>query len=790
MGDADKKINVEITTHAELTALRNYEQQLVGQIAKAKAVGDAYKDLEIKLGDVRAKLADFSAWDKAGAELTDFASKIPGVGAVVNLLNGSFLTVAGGITAVSGAVKLCVASFHAFEQAEQRLASLNQALAVTGQYSQESSAGVLALVKAQKEHGIAASESMPAIENLIKLGRVHTEQLGTELEAVKGLAFLTGGDLTSASTLWSKALEGNTMMLQRWLPELKTVGTEEEKIALARTRLNAAAKGYDSQVETSIGASKQLTIASGDLLSRFGGLLEKTLGLSDGTRNLAFVFKWYADFMPGVAENTTKVNVKMAALEETSRTVAETLRGAGIALQDLSSTRTGDFTADLKAADDAVKTLNESLDLALRRKDELLSSELAAQKADLRFKEQQALQTSKTPEDKHLVEVFFAGKQATLEDDFKRRKITNEQTAAQAGLTNVETRLQQNQSAVHAARNAEDDAMAARETRQKTLPDDALAQYATLKGILESAKKDLAAAPTLTESGQKPQLRDYYTDRALEIYDRRAADEKLIHDATAKMAEWEKAGVTSLEERMKAEAAALAATHALVEQTTASTAELKKAQADYQQKLTLAGQALETLTVNTAATKLEHNAKITAAQQTVVSKINQEDQDAQTAAAQSASAEKKKAADAEKHRQDEAARLYGLELQEARKGIQGQSLTAEGERANLTAAEFALKKWLATRAPSTMPAGVKAQLDKLPPTAASGQPGVPQANAAPLPGSGLSFPPPLDTSAIATALQHGNAASQAALDKLVAVAEDHSATFAKINQRLDNLRAT
>ena len=67
MGDADKKINVEITTHAELTALRNYEQQLVGQIAKAKAVGDAYKDLEIKLGDVRAKLADFSAWDKAGA---------------------------------------------------------------------------------------------------------------------------------------------------------------------------------------------------------------------------------------------------------------------------------------------------------------------------------------------------------------------------------------------------------------------------------------------------------------------------------------------------------------------------------------------------------------------------------------------------------------------------------------------------------------------------------------------------------------------------------------------------
>jgi len=62
------------------------------------------------------------------------------------------------------------------------------------------------------------------------------------------LAALTGGDLTSAAMLWSKALEGNLMGVQRLMKAELEGHTEAEKLAIARERLTEAAKAFDAQL--------------------------------------------------------------------------------------------------------------------------------------------------------------------------------------------------------------------------------------------------------------------------------------------------------------------------------------------------------------------------------------------------------------------------------------------------------------------------------------------------------------------------------------------------------------
>ena len=144
----DNKIDIEISTHAEITSLRNYEAQLVRQIIAARAVGGEYKELAADLAKVRARLSDFSGWEKLTASLTDFASKIPGVSVAVSALNGSFLQLATGAGSLREAAQFTKAAVAAFEQAEQRLVGLRAALALTGQANTANEQSVMALVKA------------------------------------------------------------------------------------------------------------------------------------------------------------------------------------------------------------------------------------------------------------------------------------------------------------------------------------------------------------------------------------------------------------------------------------------------------------------------------------------------------------------------------------------------------------------------------------------------------------------------------------------------------------------
>ena len=439
MGEGSQ-LKIEIAAHVELAALRELEAQLQRDIVRAQALGRPVEEIaekERQLAATQERLGQFSFLEKAKGELTEFASKIPGVGAAVNLLNGSFLTAAAGAEVLKKGIDFCVESFHAFELAEARLASLNQALAVTGQYSATTAQQVRDLVTAQKEHGIAASESMPALETLIKLGKTHTDQLGTEFAAVKGFAFLLGSDLPAAAQQWSRALEGNTMMLTRYFGAAAEGLSKEEKIAFYRQRLIESAAAYDAKLQTAEGATKILANATGDLMARFGGLLEKTFALSEGTRELGFIFQSLANELPPVEEHTKKINVQKTAVDD----LATAFKNAGLQVSELNLGTGDEFANWLKDLTEKTQNLNSELDHARQLKDQLSEAKEARELADLELQKETKLAGIKDPHQRRLVEAEFDAQRNEVRGRYKKEREDNAVTTDKDKLTNAQNAL-------------------------------------------------------------------------------------------------------------------------------------------------------------------------------------------------------------------------------------------------------------------------------------------------------------------------------------------------------------
>ena len=438
----DNNLQINITAAVEVAALRQLETSLQRQVVEARALQKPVQDLENQLAGVQQRLGGFSFFDKAKSELTEFASKIPGVGALVNSLNGSFLSVAGGVAVLKEGAQAVHAAVAAFEQAEQRLVGLRAALALTGQANTANEQSVMALVKAQKEFAIAGSESQPVIETLLKLGRVRVEQLGQEFESVKGLAALTGGDLTTAATLWSKALEGNTTMLQRWMPELKTATSQEEKLAMARERLTEAAKAFDAQAETDLGAHKKLNNALGDLMSRLGGMINTVVPFGDGVRTAAKFTQDLANVLPSVTSNVAPVNSALAESQQVTKELAATFETLGLKAKGaLSGAGADGLEGELDGVAKKADDVNAKLEETLRIQNEFREADTAVKIANLRLEETTALGKETTPEGRRIVEAQFAEKRRQIEDAAKLAKLTDEKSALQAPLANAQIAL-------------------------------------------------------------------------------------------------------------------------------------------------------------------------------------------------------------------------------------------------------------------------------------------------------------------------------------------------------------
>ena len=467
MGDTDLKIHISAT--AELAALRSLEAETQRNIVKLEALKIAGRQIdEIQLAKFKTELASVQSalgnqsWlSKFGAELQGYAAKIPGVGEAMRALNGATGPLSQGFMVLSAAVTAAGVALHEFAKAEAAVTRMDAALANMGMLTDTNRVAFQGLAKElQETTGVARDEWYSILERLIKTGKVQVDQVEQHTTAIKNLAGLLGGDITTATHLYTMALQGNFSMLGRHGIVLNENATATEKLAdLQRQAAQRGAGILEAQTQTLTGAFKAAGHGVAELTMSIGGWLASILPVRAVAQGIGDSLSYWG-------EQIGMVVPQLDGLENKVGAVSETAPKAGKHLKQLA-----DYTA-------ALATATENSATALERENTALAT--AAKAAEEKLKAQQKLKLAElearddlTPQQKAVEQAKLTGAGAEelfqLKQTETQARIANLTTAEQAAnqkLSAAQERLreQQGRARMAAAQDAKDQLL----QRQKT----------------------------------------------------------------------------------------------------------------------------------------------------------------------------------------------------------------------------------------------------------------------------------------------------------------------------------
>lgn len=298
--------------------------------------------------------------------LLDAAGKLPGVGKFITEFQGAGGALAGLAAAFAGAAK----SLNEYAAQEEKITSLDAALAqnqlLTEKYreSLQNLAGEL-----QNTTGVADDTWFEALARLTQFGS-NPKTIGMDIEAVKNLAGLLGGDVTQAAEAYSRALQGNYEIFSRYGIQIEATGTQTEKLAALQQQLADRGGGQLEARNKSInGQWRQMKNNLGDVAEAFGGLIAQTGFAQNVFNGLASSFGWLSnqlsDFTPvvdGLENSLKKVQPSSAAAEAALKRYGDEVK----AQTDLS-----------KAFEDALNRETDAIVRKQRALDEITDAKMA-----------------------------------------------------------------------------------------------------------------------------------------------------------------------------------------------------------------------------------------------------------------------------------------------------------------------------------------------------------------------------------------------------------------------------
>jgi len=260
------EIQIILRTRAELDGAKRALTALQGQIGAAKVLGKEYKDLEMQAAKAQAVIAA-SGGNKRG------------IGAMLGGLGAGARAMLGGLTGY-GAVRGTTALFTEFAKAEESARRLDAALARTGNLTESYRQKLHALAsQLQETTAISDEDWLDALRKLTQFG-ADESNIDQSIEMVKNLAGIMDGDLASAATLVSRALQGNFTMLGRYGINIDAAASKTEKLAQLQRELALRGAGQlESATGTLAGQFRLLRQNVGDLMESLGGILSRTWGL-------------------------------------------------------------------------------------------------------------------------------------------------------------------------------------------------------------------------------------------------------------------------------------------------------------------------------------------------------------------------------------------------------------------------------------------------------------------------------------------------------------------------------
>lgn len=394
MADTARSLDITIRTKAELDGAQRAIESLEKAIGQAKASGKPIEQLEAQLAKARKAVADFNAANPNtpdgpggffGAMREQITRLVPALGPVLDFfgkLGGGLL---GGIAATGTAVVSVFAAMRRgiaeYAGAEREIAKLDAALAQHGLLTDANRAKWQELAtEMERATSIADDEWIVALRTLTQFGADDTNISGLA-DAVKNLAGIMGGDLSSASTLVARALQGNFDQFSRYGIVIDRTGTKQEQLKSLMQQLARAGGGQlEAQAKTLSGQWANLHNQFSNFFEAIGGWMAQTglLQLTIGT--LANIAEWWAEKLGGVIP-------KIDGLTNASKSNAPAMEDASLA-QARYNDAIQDTVNKAKAAADSIEREKAAMEAKKRLQDEEADAKMAYELAQVDLAEQ------------------------------------------------------------------------------------------------------------------------------------------------------------------------------------------------------------------------------------------------------------------------------------------------------------------------------------------------------------------------------------------------------------------
>jgi len=220
-----------------------------------------------------------------------------------------------GLTAAYAAFKGAMAALGgldainaAYDKQADAVRGLNKALELQGANVTEQSAKLQSFAgEMQKLTGVGDETTLQLMRQASMLG-INADQLEDATKAAIGLSEATGKSLDESLKMVNNAMEGQFGSLGEVIPAIKTMATEEEKLAAV---LNITSKGLEAKADASMtvsGMADRASGAIGDLMESVGALIAPvriliSQGLKTLAESLSQVLAPAVEYAQGILEN-------------------------------------------------------------------------------------------------------------------------------------------------------------------------------------------------------------------------------------------------------------------------------------------------------------------------------------------------------------------------------------------------------------------------------------------------------------------------------------------------------
>ncbi len=460
---SDRDIVIKIETQANLEGAKAAQAQLERDIAKAQALGKDYSALETKLQRVKKAIADFQQANPGsgskgwlGQFNDELVKAFPSIGKfeglLAKLVSGPMGVLAAGLATLAGGLGLAKKSLDEFAEGEVRLNKLAQALAQTGQFSQGYVDRLREMAQElQSTTGIANQEWIGVLTRLSQFG-ADQNNIGMNVDAVKNLAGILGGDLQSAAMMVSRAMQGNFDMFSRYGIVLDDNASQTEKLNQLYMELAKRGGGQlEAETNTLSGKYRELKNNTSDLLESIGsqiaqtGILQKLLGAA------SIVAETWAEkigggerAMRGFSNASRDIKDSLgkaqAALKEFDLSMKESQRQAGY--QDMGFAAMSEQLSQFYSAEDRLAEARKAKELAVLnemvRMNAVSAQEAAARKLEIedRYSAQKLERVKKRLQDESALEAAKLNAGLEREKDLREQLDSVKQEKAKLGKIN------------------------------------------------------------------------------------------------------------------------------------------------------------------------------------------------------------------------------------------------------------------------------------------------------------------------------------------------------------------